>query len=79
VPPGPRPRRHPTRPGSPRLTPDQLAIAALVRLGLTNSEIGKLRFISPHTVNYHLRVMYRTLNVRNRTQLVAALAGELED
>jgi DNA-binding NarL/FixJ family response regulator len=79
VPPAPRPRRNPGRPGGSRLTPDQLAIAALVRQGLTNSEIGKLRFISKHTVNYHLRVMFRALDVRNRTQLVAALAGQLED
>ena len=37
------------------LTRSERAVAELVAAGLTNREVGTRLFISPHTVNSHLR------------------------
>ena len=49
-------------------------VVALAGDGLTNPEIGSRLFISRRTVESHLTHVFRKLEVRNRTQLVAALA-----
>ena len=54
-----------------RLTDLQKRIAILVSEGKTNRQIGRLIAISPHTVNYHLRQMFRKLNIQSRSQLAA--------
>lgn len=41
--------------------------------GKRNSEIGKELFISEHTVENHLRSIYRKMQVRNRTALVSKI------
>lgn len=43
----------------------------LICLGRTNRQIASELFISPHTVNYHLRKIYRRLNVRSRVELLS--------
>jgi DNA-binding CsgD family transcriptional regulator len=56
------------------LTPQELRVAAAVQRGASNRDIAADLFLSPKTVEFHLRQIYRKLDVHSRTQLVAALA-----
>ncbi|MFC7037013.1 AAA family ATPase [Nonomuraea rubra] len=55
------------------LTAQEAHIAQLAGDGLTNSEIGALLFISPHTVEWHLRKIFVKLGIVSRKQIRATL------
>ena len=53
------------------LTATERAVSLLVAEGLTNGAVAKQLYVSPHTVNTHLRHVFAKLGVSNRV----ALAG----
>ena len=55
------------------LTPQERQVAQLARDGLSNSEIGARLFLSPRTVEWHLRHVFAKLGIRSRRQLTGAL------
>ena len=54
------------------LTPQELQIARLLADGKTTREAAAAIFLSPKTVEYHLRNVYRKLGIRSREELADA-------
>jgi DNA-binding CsgD family transcriptional regulator len=59
------------------LTEAELTVARLVAEGLTNKEVADRLFVSPHTVNSHLRHVFSKLGIKSRVEL-ARLARDYE-
>jgi DNA-binding CsgD family transcriptional regulator len=58
---------------SDELTAQERQIALLVRDGLSNPEVGARLFLSPRTVEWHLRKVFAKLSISSRRQLRDAL------
>jgi DNA-binding CsgD family transcriptional regulator len=56
------------------LTPQELQIALLLSGGRTTREAAATLFLSPKTIEYHLRSIYRKLGVNSRDALARAMA-----
>jgi len=58
------------------LTPQELQIALLLTAGKTTRETAAALFLSPKTVEYHLRHVYQKLGIHSREQLAQTLATQ---
>ncbi|MDQ0093481.1 LuxR family transcriptional regulator [Paeniglutamicibacter psychrophenolicus] len=58
-----------------RLTPQEHQIAALLAMGKTTRVAAEDLFLSPKTVEYHLRHVYLKLGIHSREELAAVLGG----
>jgi len=76
--PGLRGPRHRPAGGWDSLTATERAVSLLVAEGLTNGAVARRLFISPHTVNTHLRHVFTKLGVPNRVALAAVVHHSIE-
>jgi DNA-binding CsgD family transcriptional regulator len=56
------------------LTKAERALAALVAKGMTNRQVAERLFISRHTVDAHLRHIFRKLDINSRVGLARLVA-----
>jgi DNA-binding CsgD family transcriptional regulator len=58
------------------LTPQELRVASMLAGGATTREAGAALYLSPKTIEYHLRHVYSKLGINSRAALAAALATD---
>ncbi|HET9171276.1 MAG TPA: AAA family ATPase [Actinospica sp.] len=61
--------------GAPELTPQEAQIARLAANGRSNPEIARELFLSPRTVEWHLRKIFGKFGISSRRELDAALSA----
>jgi DNA-binding CsgD family transcriptional regulator len=76
--PGPRGNRPRPMNGWESLTSTEKVVSRLVAEGLTNVAVARQMYISPHTVNTHLRHVFTKLGVPNRVALAAFVHHSIE-
>ena len=60
------------------LTATEQAVSLLVAEGLTNGAVARRLYISPHTVNTHLRHVCGKVGVSNRVALAGVVHRSIE-
>jgi DNA-binding CsgD family transcriptional regulator len=62
--------------GLESLTPSERRVAEVAATGLTTRQIAETLFVSPKTVEFHLRHVYQKLDIAARAELRRLLSGE---
>jgi DNA-binding CsgD family transcriptional regulator len=62
-------RKRPPAYGWPSLTCSERSVAAVIAEGATNREAAARLFLSRHTIDFHLRQIFRKLEINSRVQL----------
>jgi transcriptional regulator of acetoin/glycerol metabolism/DNA-binding CsgD family transcriptional regulator len=57
------------------LTPTERSVAAVIAEGATNREAAARLFLSRHTIDYHLRQIFRKLGVASRVELTRVVVA----
>jgi DNA-binding NarL/FixJ family response regulator len=70
-------RRNPT--AVEHLTAQELQIAQLAALGLSNREIGERLYLSPRTIGTHLYHIFPKLGVTDRRELASVLSSRASE
>jgi DNA-binding CsgD family transcriptional regulator len=60
------------------LTDTERTVAELVARGMTNKQVGRRLFLSRHTIDYHLRRVFKKLGLNSRVELARALGEHYE-
>ena len=76
--PGPRGSRNRPATGWDSLTDTERAVSMLVAEGMTNNAVARRLYISPHTVNTHLRHVFAKLGLSNRVELANEVHRTIE-
>jgi DNA-binding NarL/FixJ family response regulator len=63
--------RKPAPSTATHLTPQELQVVRLVRQGLSTRDVAARLFLSPRTIDFHLRNMFTKLGVASRAELTA--------
>ena len=68
-----------TRPsaGWDSLTETEQVTATLVAEGLTNQQVAERMYLSPHTVAFHLKQVFRKLDIGSRVELARMVAAHM--
>ena len=62
--------------GLAALTDTERAIVDLVAQGLTNRQVAERAFVSRYTVDFHLRSIFRKVDVTSRIELTRQIVGQ---
>jgi DNA-binding CsgD family transcriptional regulator len=60
--------------GIEALTPSERRVADVAAKGLKTREIAELLFVTPKTVEFHLRHVFQKLDITSRGELAKALS-----